>query len=148
VPQLTWVSVTIVSMLRLRSLVNFGSHSNVTWDFYDVSLWSTIELGVGVMIACLPTIRLLLARSFPAILSQGSRRTEQYQYASDARHEISKHQQSKAGTMGRERLDSIGDTTHPGSMRSEESHGVFYEENDEVELVHGKGIELHIISKA
>jgi hypothetical protein len=41
--------VTIVSILRLQALVHFAKSTNVSWEFYDVSIWSTIELGVGVM---------------------------------------------------------------------------------------------------
>jgi hypothetical protein len=41
--------VTIVSILRLQALVHFAKSTNVSWEFYDVSIWSTIELGVGVV---------------------------------------------------------------------------------------------------
>lgn len=41
--------VTIVSILRLRALVHFAASSNASWEFYDVSVWSTIEICVGIM---------------------------------------------------------------------------------------------------
>jgi hypothetical protein len=41
--------VTIVSILRLQALVHFAKSINVSWEFYDVSMWSNIEIGVGVM---------------------------------------------------------------------------------------------------
>lgn len=41
--------VTIVSILRLQSLVHFAQTSNASWEFYNVSLWSTIEICVGIM---------------------------------------------------------------------------------------------------
>ncbi|RFU73936.1 pth11-typeg- -coupled receptor [Trichoderma arundinaceum] len=42
--------VTIVSILRLRSLIKFGTDSlNPTWDFYDVSVWSVVEINVGLI---------------------------------------------------------------------------------------------------
>lgn len=41
--------VTIVSILRLRSLVHFAQSSNASWEFYDVSVWSTIEICVGII---------------------------------------------------------------------------------------------------
>lgn len=40
---------------------------NVTWDNYPVTLWSTIELNVGIMCICMPTLRLLLVRLFPKL---------------------------------------------------------------------------------
>ncbi|KAG8424065.1 hypothetical protein J3458_000899 [Metarhizium acridum] len=60
--------VTVVSILRLRSLVKFGSDStNPTWDFFEVSMWSTIEINVGIWCVCLPSLRLLLVRLFPTL---------------------------------------------------------------------------------
>jgi len=41
--------VTVVSILRLQALVHFAASSNVSWEFYDVSMWSTIEICVGIM---------------------------------------------------------------------------------------------------
>uniref|UniRef100_A0A8H7NJ48 CFEM domain-containing protein n=1 Tax=Bionectria ochroleuca TaxID=29856 RepID=A0A8H7NJ48_BIOOC len=52
--------VTIISILRLKSLVTFAMSSNATWDYFDVTMWSIIEISVGIMCACLPTVRLLL----------------------------------------------------------------------------------------
>ncbi|TWU76114.1 hypothetical protein ED733_007839 [Metarhizium rileyi] len=60
--------VTVVSILRLRSIVKFGANStNPTWDFFEVSLWSCIEINVGIWCACLPSFRLLVVRLFPAL---------------------------------------------------------------------------------
>jgi len=67
--------VTIVSILRLQALVNFARSSNVSWEFYAVQRWSTIEIGVGTICTCLPTIRQLFVRLFPAL--DGSSRTHQ-----------------------------------------------------------------------
>lgn len=41
--------VTVVSCLRLRAVIFFGNTSNPSWDFYDVAVWSTIEICVGIM---------------------------------------------------------------------------------------------------
>ena len=52
-PMLTVLSVTVVSILRLRSLVTFESHStNPTWEYLEVSKWSTIEINVGIICTC------------------------------------------------------------------------------------------------
>ncbi|KAF2849815.1 hypothetical protein T440DRAFT_451417 [Plenodomus tracheiphilus IPT5] len=78
--------VTIVSILRLRALVHFAESDNASWEFYDVSVWSTIEICVGIMCACLPTLRLLLVRLFP-ILGGSSARSrandKYYKYGSN-----------------------------------------------------------------
>ncbi|KAK9438245.1 Peptidase cysteine/serine, trypsin-like protein [Metarhizium brunneum] len=66
--------VTIVSILRLKSLVKFGSDStNPTWDFFNVGIWSVVEINVAVICACLPTFRLVLVRLFPRILGTSQR---------------------------------------------------------------------------
>lgn len=72
-------SVTVVSILRLQSLVHLAKTNNPTWNFYDVSVWSTVEICVGIMCACLPTIRLVLVRLFP-ILGGSSHRSRGNQY--------------------------------------------------------------------
>ena len=56
-------SVTVVSILRLKSLIAFGAESlNPTWDFFELALWSNVEVNVGIVCACLPNIRLLLLK--------------------------------------------------------------------------------------
>jgi hypothetical protein len=59
--------VTIVSVLRLQALVHFGDSSNPTWDQFDVINWSTIEINVGIICACMPSIRVVLVRIFPRV---------------------------------------------------------------------------------
>ncbi|KAF1932823.1 uncharacterized protein M421DRAFT_416433 [Didymella exigua CBS 183.55] len=75
--------VTIVSILRLQSLVQFAQTSNASWEFYNVSVWSTIEICVGIMCACLPTLRLLLVKLFPILGGSSARsRNNYYNYGS------------------------------------------------------------------
>lgn len=56
-----------MSILRLQSLVAFANSANPTWDQVGISLWSTIEINVGVICACMPTIRLILIRLVPRL---------------------------------------------------------------------------------
>ncbi|KAK0383981.1 hypothetical protein NLU13_8070 [Sarocladium strictum] len=59
--------VTVMSILRLKSLLLYRMRDNVTSEFAEVYIWSSIEIGVGVICACLPddatTARQDLARS-------------------------------------------------------------------------------------
>ncbi|KAJ3490256.1 hypothetical protein NLG97_g5820 [Lecanicillium saksenae] len=64
---LTGTFVTIVSALRLKSLIYFANSINPTWDEWPVALWSTIEINVGLMCACFPTLRLILVRMWPRV---------------------------------------------------------------------------------
>ncbi|KAF3356074.1 Peptidyl-prolyl cis-trans isomerase-like 4 [Verticillium dahliae VDG1] len=110
--------VTVVSILRLQSLVHFASTSNTTWEFYDVSVWSTIEITVGIMCACMPAVRLLLVRFFPALAgsSARSRGAMYYEYGSGPRSK----------TTG----------TRNGTRTGTTSYDVQYSDNDEASLVH------------
>ncbi|CAL3969420.1 unnamed protein product [Diplocarpon coronariae] len=59
--------VTIISILRLTSLIHFANTSNPTWDYFDTALWSAIELDIGLLCVCTPTLRILLTRFFPRL---------------------------------------------------------------------------------
>ncbi|GJN73914.1 hypothetical protein PLICBS_007997 [Purpureocillium lilacinum] len=66
--------VTIVSMLRLRSLVQAGASTvNPTWDFFEAGVWSTVEINVGIICICMPSLRLLLVRLFPGLRGMSAR---------------------------------------------------------------------------
>ena len=40
---------TVVSILRLRALIDFANSANPSWDFYRAGVWSTIEVTVGII---------------------------------------------------------------------------------------------------
>lgn len=64
--------VTVVSMLRLKYMIQFSNSQNVTWDYTPIGYWSTLEVHVGIIIACLPAVRSLQRRMFPSSRSPGS----------------------------------------------------------------------------
>ncbi|GAB0134454.1 hypothetical protein EsDP_00002825 [Epichloe bromicola] len=59
---MTGFLVTAISILRLGSLRKFADTSNPTHDQYGAVLWSGIEISVGILCACLPTLRLFILR--------------------------------------------------------------------------------------
>ncbi|CAD6452319.1 1d51a128-50f8-45a5-af4c-dc505450d2dd [Sclerotinia trifoliorum] len=63
------ILITIVSVLRLKSLVHFANTQNPTWDYLEVGYWSTIEICVGIICSSMPALRLLLVRIFPRFAS-------------------------------------------------------------------------------
>ncbi|UNI24574.1 hypothetical protein JDV02_010308 [Purpureocillium takamizusanense] len=68
------IFVTIVSMLRLESLVQAGASTvNPTWEFVAAGVLSTAEINVGIICICMPSLRLLLVRLFPALRSVSTR---------------------------------------------------------------------------
>ncbi|ENH66884.1 hypothetical protein FOC1_g10007545 [Fusarium oxysporum f. sp. cubense race 1] len=54
--------VTVVSIIRLQFLVDLGSSHNPTYDQTDISIWSTVEINVGIICASMPALRVILVR--------------------------------------------------------------------------------------
>ncbi|KAG0647987.1 hypothetical protein D0Z07_5878 [Hyphodiscus hymeniophilus] len=94
--------VTVVSILRLQSLLRFSNSTNLTWDNLAVTQWSTVEINgklvrfvsskptlvklcqtttnhssqsVGIICACMPSMRVLLVRLFPKYLTSTANRS-------------------------------------------------------------------------
>lgn len=61
------MSGCIVSAVRLRILLGFGNSIDPTWDYVFVVIWTAIELGVAIVLSCLPAIRVLLIRVSPKV---------------------------------------------------------------------------------
>ncbi|KAI9147577.1 CFEM domain-containing protein [Paramyrothecium foliicola] len=128
--------VTVVSILRLQSLLTFGASSNSTWEFYDVSLWSTIEICVGIMCACLPTIRMLLVKIFPALSGSYASRGAYYNQASGPRSGFTASGRHDVRIASVKRKDSDEDES-PTGIRFQKSYVVQFSDrdNDESSLV-------------
>lgn len=71
-------SVTVLSIIRLYSLVEFRSSDNLTWDYWSLSLWSSMEITIGMICACMPSIRVMLMRIVPGILGSTRGHTNPY----------------------------------------------------------------------
>ncbi|KAI1417018.1 hypothetical protein F5Y13DRAFT_103297 [Hypoxylon sp. FL1857] len=59
--------ITIVSIVRLNSLIRFGTTQNLTQDYVETGYWSTIEVPVGIICACMPAVRSLFSIALPKI---------------------------------------------------------------------------------
>ncbi|CAG8876608.1 unnamed protein product [Penicillium nalgiovense] len=79
------IFVTLISILRLNSLIHFASTTNLTWDYVTVGYWSTIECDVGVICACLPAIRSLLRRVSPGLFGDTTKVKSSYAMDSHSR---------------------------------------------------------------
>lgn len=49
-------SVTVASIIRLRTLVLFANSTNITYDYMEAAYWSTIELYAGIICASMPSV--------------------------------------------------------------------------------------------
>lgn len=58
-------TVTVISILRLRSVERYTNTTNPTWDQWDIVWWSTLEITSGFICTSLPTLRLILIHVAP-----------------------------------------------------------------------------------
>ncbi|KAK9770599.1 hypothetical protein AB5N19_11420 [Seiridium cardinale] len=61
--------VVVVQVLRIVFLLKFSSTSNFTRDYTATSVWSNVEVYVGIMCACFPHIRTLLTHFAPRVFA-------------------------------------------------------------------------------
>ncbi|KAI1379617.1 hypothetical protein F4677DRAFT_464850 [Hypoxylon crocopeplum] len=59
--------ITVVSIVRLNSLIRFGTTQNLTQDYVETGYWSTIEVPVGIICACMPAVRSLFSLALPRL---------------------------------------------------------------------------------
>ncbi|KAL1867036.1 hypothetical protein Plec18167_008827 [Paecilomyces lecythidis] len=64
--------VCVTSIFRLLSLKVIAQSSDPTYDNVGAATWSAIECNVGIICACLPTLRPLISRVLPRFLSTRS----------------------------------------------------------------------------
>ncbi|CAI7576473.1 unnamed protein product [Penicillium bialowiezense] len=61
--------VCITSIVRLVSLKKISDSSDPTYDNVGAASWSAIECNTGIICACLPTLKPLIARIFPGMVT-------------------------------------------------------------------------------
>lgn len=65
----TGVFVVVVQVLRIFYLLKFTATANFTRDYTATSIWSNVEVYVGIMCACFPQCRTLLTKFGPQIFA-------------------------------------------------------------------------------
>jgi hypothetical protein len=63
---LTHISTCIVSVLRLVWIYPISITKDVTYESPLSALWSNVELNVGILCSCVPTLRSCMTRLFPS----------------------------------------------------------------------------------
>ncbi|KAK6063638.1 CFEM domain-containing protein [Seiridium cupressi] len=125
--------VTVVSILRLQSLVIFADTENPSWDYLGVSNWSVVEINVGIICACMPSLRVILVRIFPSL--GGTTRAANQYYQSGSRTGNKSKVRSRAGTGGQ--MPSIVHYPEPRKgIVQQRTYTVQYDDSDEQSLVH------------
>ncbi|KAI1426214.1 50S ribosomal protein L36e [Xylaria sp. FL1777] len=59
------LAITIVSVVRLTTLVQFATTTNPTYDSVTTAYWSVLEAYVSIICCCLPSVRSLLRTLAP-----------------------------------------------------------------------------------
>ncbi|ORY58549.1 CFEM domain-containing protein [Pseudomassariella vexata] len=135
--------VTVVSILRLQSLVHFANSLNPTWDQLDIANWSTVEINVGIICACMPSLRLILVKLFPRVMGTTHDRTARSQYYYGQNSKVRRRSRSfgQMRIASRVSSDGVGKVQTPGIVYSK-SYAVEYGDNDEASLVPMKDLDL------
>ncbi|KAK5130762.1 hypothetical protein LTR08_001707 [Meristemomyces frigidus] len=73
------IFVTVISVMRLQTLIRFDKTQNITWDYTAVGYFSTIEMHASVFCACMPGMRRLVIAIWPRLMgatSSGTHRSD------------------------------------------------------------------------
>ncbi|KAM0429752.1 hypothetical protein ACHAPT_006358 [Fusarium lateritium] len=127
--------VTIVSIIRLQYLVDLDSSQNPTYDQTDVSIWSTVEINVGIICASMPALRILLVRLFPVLGGSTYDSSKYNNYGEQYGHKSHIMSRSRARVELPSRTgDSVHEPDH-GGIELQRTFKVQYSEGDEQSLV-------------
>ncbi|KAI0861844.1 hypothetical protein F4860DRAFT_160254 [Xylaria cubensis] len=61
--------VTIISIIRLKTLVVFADSTNISYDYVEPGIYSIIEAAVAITVCCLPAVRALLSTVMPSVFA-------------------------------------------------------------------------------
>ncbi|RSL96757.1 hypothetical protein CEP52_011303 [Fusarium oligoseptatum] len=102
--------ITVVSILRLQSLIQFAKTSNPTYDNSPAIYWSVLECDMFIICACLPALRSVLSKLAPRFF--GTTRKKSYPSGDYYRHEGSNQDSERQVSSHHLRsLDSSGKIT-------------------------------------
>ncbi|KAK1689924.1 CFEM domain-containing protein [Colletotrichum godetiae] len=107
------VFLTAVSAYRIKALLIFATSYNVTADSFQSSLWSHIELCVGIFVSCLPGTRQVWRKLFPKILevTHLSSRSARLSRSAKASHSASQASRSAVDPNDRSRVLSYEESS-------------------------------------
>ncbi|KIW39114.1 uncharacterized protein PV06_08922 [Exophiala oligosperma] len=99
--------VTLVSILRLWSLIKLNNTWNPAWDFVPLGYFSDLEFNVGIACICMPSVRVVLRRYFPGC---GISTTNRERTASD--HDIQARRVNLTDTSNGKNFKSFISSRH------------------------------------
>ena len=115
------------------------SADNPTWGDSDVSNWSVIEIGVGTICACLPTVRLALVRGFRVFrettIDYGYGAKKSYRNSTYRRQWSSSTRPNGSRAPAGGTVDGEPRPVTPGAVVCQKSFAVEYTQEDDTALV-------------
>ncbi|KAL9471948.1 hypothetical protein ACSS6W_009889 [Trichoderma asperelloides] len=106
------VFVVITSCLRVTTLDVFATSSDNTYDIANV-MWTIIEPNVAILCACLPTLRQLVVKLFPALGSKNS--ANRYGTPGYDSNGYGSKSRGSRGTGGRSQIPLADEWVEPGA---------------------------------
>jgi hypothetical protein len=61
----------VISIVRFKSLYDISVSQDVSWDNIPIADWTAVECNIGIMCACLLTLKPLLSRFLPFLMHSG-----------------------------------------------------------------------------
>lgn len=113
-------SVCVASIVRIYYMTFLANSVDITWIMGDVFIWSSVEPCIGILCACLPTLKPLLRYAMNHISSSnGSKNT-------DSSNTVSGKGSSRREGMGRRRKmpldwDEAQLTTHAVQIQMQDT---------------------------
>lgn len=63
------------AFVKLGYLVNYGKLGDWLWDSRNITIWTAVEMNIGIVAGSLPTLRPLFKRFLGSVYGKGSRKT-------------------------------------------------------------------------
>ncbi len=65
----------VAAAVKTSYLVNYGNLADWLWDSRNITIWTVVELGVGIVAGSLPSLRPLVRNFLGSVYGRGTRKT-------------------------------------------------------------------------
>lgn len=105
----------IISILRLQSLLVFLHNTDISWHNPLAAIWSSLEVNIGIVCSCLPTLKAMVSRYFPRVFNT--------RYLRGSDHSHNRARMHGGGRDGRNEASSSGSSNQPADKFSFDALG-------------------------
>lgn len=121
-------STCIISVYRITTLKAAADSTDPTWENTDAAVWSILEVSIGILAACLPTLKPLFAMVLPRLFKSTitSQANRYHEYSMSGRKSKSGTKTLPSGAMYVKNVDD--------DMAALRTDGSFGSANGDVEM--------------